>query len=432
MFKMAKKRIRDNPSFVSRRKEIEGAKNLKKLVDSHFLDGLKHLGVDMEKISSTLSEVPEHEEMLEMISNMPDRFNQQFTKYGWIAHNLMNFDVMKKAVELAEEGKFDIAEKTLIDYYDKNLDVQILFLNRVEEFAPRMSLIQKAKEDYLEERYHACIPVILMMIDGVVADVKRTKDQKGFHAKDTDLEAWDSITAHINGLAELQKVLNQTRKKTRIEKIDIPYRNGILHGRDLGYDNKVVGIKTWATLFAVRDGLTDMKKEPKEEPKPTIKDSLKNYRDTEILKKKMDEWKPRDLKAKIDFSESENSYDYGEGTPERLFVEFLEFWIKGNYYEMVKRMCFIFSEGQNPGRFAGELRNDVLPSRKLLKYHLLDIKDESVYVTVIEVKLEIQDDTGNSSIKYVFRMVYEDNVGNYLVRDDVEGSWKVMTLYPLN
>jgi len=218
---MNKKRITDNPSFVSRRKEIKRAKNLKKLVDSHLLDGLKHLGVDMEKISDTLSEVPEHEKMVEMISNMPDRFNQQFTKYGWIAHNLMNFDIMKKAVELAEEGKFDIAEKTLIDYYDKNLDVQILFLNRVEEFAPRMSLIQKAKEDYLEERYHASIPVILMMIDGVVADVKRTKDQKGFHAKDTDLEAWDSITAHINGLAELQKVLNQTRKKTRVEKIDI-------------------------------------------------------------------------------------------------------------------------------------------------------------------------------------------------------------------
>jgi hypothetical protein len=99
---------------------------------------------------------------------------------------------------------------------------------------------------------------------------------------------------------------------------------------------------------------------------------------------------------------------------------------------MVKRMCFIFTEGQNPGRFAGELKNDVLPYKNLLKYQLLDIKDESIYVTVIEVELEIQDDKRNSSIKYVFRLVYEDNNGNPIVRGDAKGSWKIMTLYPLN
>lgn len=432
VLKMAGKKIKDNPSFVKRRKEIEGAKDFKKLVDSHSLDGLKELGVDMDKLSKELLVVPGLAEQSEMVSNMPDRFNQHFTKYGWIALRSMNFEIMKKSVELADEGKLEDAEKLLIDYYDGIIDSQVSWLSAVEEFQPRMELIEKAKEDYLEGRYHACIPIVLMMIDGVIADAKKTKDQKGFHADGIDLEAWDSIAAHINGLTELQKEMTKSRKKTRTEEITIPYRNGILHGRDLGYANKTVAVKSWATLFAVKEAIIDMKKEPKEESKPTIIDAIKMHNDTQIFLNKAKNWKPRVLKVNIDFPESGSSSDYGEGTPERVFVEFLEFWIKGNYYEMAKRMCFIFAEGQNPSKFAGELRDDVLPGKNLFKYQLLDIKDESVYINVIEVKLDIQNEEGNLSHKYVFRMIYEDNEGKEVIRGDEEGSWKIMTLYPLD
>lgn len=38
-----------------------------------------------------------------------------------------------------------------------------------------------------------------------------------------------------------------------MQQIDMPYRHGIMHGMDLGYDNKIVAAKTWATLFSLRD-----------------------------------------------------------------------------------------------------------------------------------------------------------------------------------
>ena len=428
---MTDKKIRDNPSLAKQRKDIRGAEQFKKIVDSNHLDELKDLGIDIDKISYELSVVPELAEQFEILSNLPDRFNQHFTKYGWIALGSMNFEIMKNSVELADAGKLENAEKLLIDYYDKIISYQVSWLSAVEEFQPRMELIEKAKEDYLEGRYYACIPIILMMIDGIIADVKKTTDQKGFHAEGTNLEVSDSIAAHVSGLTELQKEMIKDRKKTRTEEITIPYRNGILHGRDLGYANKTVAVKTWATLFAVKEAIIDMKKEPKEKSELTLMDAIKIHKETQNLVNKTKKWKPRVLKVNINFPESGNSSNYGKGTPEKVFVEFLEFWIKNNYYEMVKRMSFTFAEGHNPKKFAGELRDDVLPGRKLLKYQLLNIKDESVYISVIEVNLEIQDKR-NPSIKYVFRIVHEDDKGNLIVRGDTEGSWKIMALYPLN
>ena len=59
----------------------------------------------------------------------------------------------------------------------------------VEDYRPRYDLAEKAKEDYLAGRYHACVPVVLTIIDGIVNDI----EQKGFFAQGVDLTAWDSI-----------------------------------------------------------------------------------------------------------------------------------------------------------------------------------------------------------------------------------------------
>jgi len=113
-------------------------------------------------------------------------------------------------------------------------------LKGIEEFQPRAWLIYKALDDYLAERYHACVPVVLMMIDGFVNDL----EQKGFFATNIDLTVWDTIAAHDSGLNTLTTIFGKSRTKTTSEEINSPYRNGILHGRDLGYDNRKVAAKT--------------------------------------------------------------------------------------------------------------------------------------------------------------------------------------------
>ncbi len=98
-----------------------------------------------------------------------------------------------------------------------------------------------------------------MMIDGIVNDLK----QKGFFTSGVDISAWNSIAAHDSGLNSIKQIFDKTRKRTTEQKITIPYRHGILHGRDLGYANKYVAAKVWGTLYAIRDWvIANNKKEP--------------------------------------------------------------------------------------------------------------------------------------------------------------------------
>src|SRR3970040_376253 len=122
---------------------------------------------------------------------------------------------------------------------------------RTEAFEPRRELTKLALDDYRVGRYHASIPVLLAQIDGLVSELHER--QRGFFAEDADMQAWDSLAAHSKGLNQLSAIFRKGRRKTSTERIDIPYRHGILHGRDLGYANQIVAAKTWAALFAVRE-----------------------------------------------------------------------------------------------------------------------------------------------------------------------------------
>ncbi len=111
---------------------------------------------------------------------------------------------------------------------------------------PRIPLLRLAAEDYFAERYHACVPVILAQLDGLVNELSprvNNHARRGFFAEGSNLEAWDSISAHSNGLARLVQVLREDRRKTTREAVSIPFRNGILHGCDLGYSNKLAACR---------------------------------------------------------------------------------------------------------------------------------------------------------------------------------------------
>jgi hypothetical protein len=55
----------------------------------------------------------------------------------------------------------------------------------------------------------------------------------------------------------------------------MPYRNGILHGRDLNYGNEYVSCKCVALLFAVAEWMAMKNSEDKR--KKNIKKSMKKF-----------------------------------------------------------------------------------------------------------------------------------------------------------
>ena len=281
-------KIEDNPSakdIIEQMNAFDSFESLYRLIPFS-----KKLFPKLDSIFSDFSKLKEQANIL----LVPDQFNETFSSHGWIAYESMNVDVMKTTIELQASEGLGRAEEYLADSYDEEtLKWGILRFNGNRDFRKRIRLAELASEDYLSGRYHACVPLLLSLLDGLVNDVSK---HVGFFAEKVDLTAWDCIAAHESGLQTLASILTKGRNKTNEDPISIPYRNGILHGRELAFDNKVVAAKCWAALFAARDwagALDDGKKEPKPKEEVSWKQLFKQISETNLMKKSIEEWKPR-------------------------------------------------------------------------------------------------------------------------------------------
>ncbi len=335
----------------------------------------------------------------------------------------MNFDLMKKAVELAVDGDYEAAEALLVEQYDeKTIRFLLIRMRSIPEFRPRERLLMLALKDYTAERYHACIPVVLANIDGLTSDI----EQKGFFAEGTNLTAWDSIAAHSSGLQALAKLFSKNRPKTISEAITIPYRNGILHGRDLAYDNKFVAAKTWSTLFAVQDWIVALRK-PVSIPQstPSFHELLQQIKEHQDEKERLTAWKARTVIIGTDVPVTGFPEDYTTGTPERALVEFMTFWANRNYGKMAQLLSSLHQQ-ETEGKTAGWMRQ-LFSNVTLIDFSIMAIEDFSAAVTIIEISLTYLNRFGaeqnkNSSI----RLIYEGENGKGVTRGNSKGKWRLL------
>lgn len=185
---------------------------------------------------------------------------------------------------MAEDNKIEDGERLLLEYYTDNDSIRYL-LTRLKNrtgFSKRYELLLKAYDDYKSGRYHSCIPIFLMIIDGVVDEV--TKSNKGFFASDFNPRLWNSIVGHESGLSTIAKIYAKTRKKVNTDPITVPYRNGILHGKDINYDNDLVAAKSLSTIFAVGDWVEQYESgkhiKPELSKPKSILQQLKEFKET--------------------------------------------------------------------------------------------------------------------------------------------------------
>ena len=163
-------------------------------------------------------------------------FNDVFSDLGWCAYESMNFALIEKANLAAKNEGPDAGERILLDYYKNDVKENVrYFRHKAKPFAERFDLLSKAFDDHFAERYHASVPLFLIIIDGAVNDFTKSK---GFFAEGTDVTAWDCLVGCSEGLTKLKGIFNKGRNITNHAEIRLPYRNGILHGRDLNYANE--------------------------------------------------------------------------------------------------------------------------------------------------------------------------------------------------
>ena len=239
--------IRDNPSFKSLDNMMKSMKTVARLRPL-----LRVFGKSGRRMADELDKVPGLAEQTEALLSLPDRFSRVLGPRGWIAHEDIHFETMRIATETAEAGSLDEAERVLVDHYTADT-IRIwlrLFSTSVKAYRPRHELMLAAASDHEERRFHASVPVVLAQMDGLVLDL--VKEQFFKRGGRSHLEAADTIVGHPQGLGALAALMGQPRSSTSTTVIDLPYRHGILHGRDLGYANEITSAKAFAAFLALR------------------------------------------------------------------------------------------------------------------------------------------------------------------------------------
>lgn len=384
----------------------------------------KEFGIKNEEMAQYLEQVSGLSQKTLEIVHLPDRFNHHFGDRGWIAHESLNVCLAKQAISLADAGKLDEAEQLLINYYDEGtLNFIIQRCKQSDAFRARWELAQAVKADYLESRFYSAVPLILILIDGFVNDIEQT----GFFAEKTDLTAWDSIAAHSSGLTKLAETFNRSRKKTTTESLSLPYRHGILHGRDLGYANKMVAAKAWAALAAIADWASDLragKKQPEPQAAPpSLDELLRKLQEIEQCKKNTTAWKPREISVGATIPESGAPTDYAVGSPEQALACLFCYWKAKNYGKMALLLCD-FSWLASIKR-AGEVREN-FGLVEFNGFKILGVKDDATAVTIIRVVVNYSKHGKQKEIEISLRLFYQNENGEPRGYPSEKASWVIL------
>lgn len=415
----------ENPTIVEIKENI---KDLKQLLKSPA----KYL-VSRPRRKIMTEELEELESKLSQQVCFANRYNELFSKYGWIVHESLGVETIIEAVNKFDEGGLEPAEEFIKSYYKKKFKKLKNIIFNTKHFQSRRRLFELAYVDYLAERYHSSIPMMLMLVDGVLNDLLL----KGFAASNADYEIWDSISGHSSGLNVISQIYNKTVKKTNENRLELPYRNGILHGRELNYDNETLAIKTNTLVIYIFDWVKSYESEDdrKEEYNKrhntpfSFRDMLTHRAEMQKFDKLQLEWNEKRI-PEVSYSKSQLA-ELVEGTPEQIFMNFITNLNKKQYGKNYQKIPFIVREGHTEGYLAGQMRKsfeEFLP----ISVEGLYIDNRGSATSTIKAKLNYYTPYSSGEItkrEIVFRLVYENQIGKPENRLTNSGQWVIMQIF---
>lgn len=329
-----------------------------------------------------------------------------------------------------DENGEEAAEKVLITYYSSSVEESLVYLkNNCEELLVRYNLILKAFEDHKEGRYHASVPLFLMIIDGAVNDYTKSK---GFFAEGTDVSSWDCLVGCSSGLSKIKNIYCKGRNKTNTEVIYLPYRNGILHGRELNYDNIFVSSKCIALLFAVHDWMTNRKSEDsrrerfKEAQKPVkFKEIVVQFNKNQEDKKIINSWKPRIVTIGETIPENGKYEEYNEYEYIQKVIKIFEYWNKKNYGQLSKILDKMFNYEKSQG-LRPKLCRELFQNKELKSYRLIEVEERAISLrrVLVEVKWESNNKIFIKDLE--FGVVYKNKRDELLLPNEKDGEWVII------
>lgn len=392
---MSKKRIHgriaDNPSS----KTISDALPLVKLAKG-TIGFLRKLGVKNHKFDMIYNEADKLLQNADILT-LPDRFNAAFAKEGWIVTESMNTETVKKALQFYESGKKDEAEEELLAWFREDTITQFAITRgkRFNKAQKRWDQLREALKLTLEERYWSAVPLILIACDGFASDVLGTSPFN----ENADLTVFDSIVGHPNSLQTLIKQITKGVRKSSDDELTLPLRHGVLHGRSLGYANRVVCMKAWLLMIALvdwayaRESEQSRIHEHESKANTSLADLAFQVRQSKRDKREMEAFEPWEKKGPFDVSLDENS-------PEKAIVDFLAFWKRRNYGKMAERATNFTRLPLKA--LAGSLRN-IAESIELTDFNVLSVRQSTV--ARVDAVVQMNGRTLKGPVEGTFRIV---------------------------
>ncbi|MFI6021293.1 hypothetical protein ACIBCP_27145 [Streptomyces sp. NPDC051287] len=389
----------DLPSFVEMKRQLQG---------------LRALSLFSRKQRETVKDI---EQQIKFLGDTVDQYYKVLGPRNWIFHDTLPItDIRALLDEHLDVGELEAALIALYNDPD-NLRRMIAPLNQLPAMRKRMALINRADEDYFAGRYYACIHVLLSVMDGFVNEFETVR--RGLHAREAEeLHAWDSVVGHHMGLANAHRTFTKGKSATNEEPVFELYRNGIVHGSILNYDNVVVATKAWNRLFAAADWAQARIKEQKPPPeKPSWKELFTLIAKNEKITRANEAWQPSTLHA------GESAFT--EHPASVLVDEFLTAWVAKNYGRMAQA---ISTEVR-------QLHGNAMPRLVRLEYKDLDLTSYEVTaidhtapaVCLIAVALHFAD---GSQQTVNLRWLYEDADGQPIPAS-LLGVWRLRNWGPM-
>ncbi|WP_044506441.1 hypothetical protein [Gordonia sp. KTR9] len=326
------------------------------------------------------------------ITTMVDTFYALLGERNWVFTSDLNLRALEHVVSADDAVT---AEKRLIEYYKTatRIEFPLRRLLRFEAMRPRLPLLQNALDDYENGRYYSTILVLLSAMDGFVNDLE-TATRQGLHARPAeDMVAWDSVAGHHMGLSHAHQSFVKGFYKTDTAEITDLFRNGIMHGTLVNFDNDVVATKAWNRLFAVADWAEARERQTRPvEPTPTMRELIGRWKIVQDQRAKIEKW---------------HAYQYEPGTstdhPSEVATasaDFLTRWQKQQWGPVGAHFMELRLNRSSVGRLAEEAK-DLYKGLSLTAWTIIRVRHVAAAVAHADVELVVNGNTYRTDLRWV-------------------------------
>src|SRR6266704_2018550 len=394
---MAYDSAHDLPSFVELSNQLKGLKLLRFLLPKNQRDELKKLEAQIKELGDTV-----------------DDFYELLGEKHWIFHDLLN--MQKVRAILTHNTDAEDAERQFIALYNdpEFLRFAIMRCNGFEALRKRKQLIEKARDDYFAGRYYASIYLLLSIADGFVNEFDR--EHRGLHTRTSEeLSVWDSPISLHKGVGSVHRIFLSQISATITEPVEELYRNGIMHGTVLDFDNIIVATKAWNMLFAVMDWATaKTKAETPKPPQKGFKEDVNQIIEHAKDKKLLDAWSSYVLKNGEAGFEEDQAYI--------ACTDYLQAWQSKNYGKMSKHLSNMVTSSL--GNAMPKFVNEEYTAYPLERFEVLTLDHTTAARCEVRVMVKV---AGRDEQTTTLLWLYEGEDDKFTILPKGNGEWKLMS-----